>query len=63
MNMPTTMAKVAVPLSAISSVGSCDTRLLDCSAAYVAIGAHTDIAVAIAAAGTAAAGNGACALI
>lgn len=61
-NMPTTMARVAVPLSAMSSVGSWFMTLADCSAAYVAIGGHTDMAAAIVA-GIAAAGKGACALI
>lgn len=50
MNMPTTMARVAVPLSAKSSVGSCATTLLG-SAAKEASGEPTAAAVARAAAG------------
>lgn len=60
MNMPTTIARVAVPLSARSSVGSCASALG--SAAKDARGEHTAAAVARAAAGTAA-GNPDCALI
>lgn len=61
MNMPTTIARVAVPLSANSSVGSWDTTLLG-SAAKEASGEHTAAAVASAAAGMAA-GKPDCALI
>lgn len=62
MNMPTTMARVAVPLSASSSVGSCDIALAG-SAAKDARGEHTAAAVARAAAAGVAAGKPDLALI